>query len=279
MLKKFMPILLLNSLLGVCLWRASAYQTKKAISISTTTEHKGEKVTDIFTGVKEGNIESVRRFLEKGGDVNLRNKEHFTLLIHACTYGQKETVALLLKQNARINDADNDGKSAIFYSVSYGNADGVLAKILLDNGANPNLVDRNGNTPLFDAVDVEASLVTAKALLQAGARANAKNKSGDTPLRISISWGFEKIADLLLQSGADVNGQRNDGWTPLMEAAAGGHLTIVKMLIAKGATVNKKDKSGKTALDAAKEANSHGVESIASKNRAEIIQLLENHQN
>ena len=57
----------------------------------------------------------------------------------------------------------------------------MLCKLLLENGANPNLKDSGGSTALHSAVFYRKPKICAL-LLEYGADVNAKNENGTTPL-------------------------------------------------------------------------------------------------
>jgi ankyrin repeat protein len=108
-----------------------------------------------------------------------------------------------------------------------------LMSMLLDNGANPNSLNRGGQYfPLSSALDViplRDVLDTVKPLEELTA-----------------------AADLLFEHGADINAIASDGTTVLHHAAATGRDEVVEYLIAKGADLSVKDSSNRTALDVAK---------------------------
>jgi ankyrin repeat protein len=58
-------------------------------------------------------------------------------------------------------------------------------------------------------------LGTAKVLLQHGADANITDNSGCTPLHIAAASGSRKVVKLLLTHGAMVSAKDGDGKTPL----------------------------------------------------------------
>ena len=86
-------------------------------------------------------------------------------------------------------------------------------------------------------------------LIQKGADVNVRDQYGDTPLHQAL-WGadFDKIAWLLIQQGANVNARDKEGKTPLHKARDS---KIVQLLIQKGADVNARDKKGRTPLSIA----------------------------
>jgi hypothetical protein len=77
-----------------------------------------------------------------------------------------------------------------------------------------------------------SNIEIVKLLLDKGADVNLTDKYGNTPLHLAASDGHIEIVKLLLEKGSDVNSKRrNDGTTPLYWAALNGHIEIVKLLL------------------------------------------------
>jgi ankyrin repeat protein len=86
-------------------------------------------------------------------------------------------------------------------------------------------------------------------LLAAGANPNLSNTYGVTPLHVAIENAATSIVPVLLAKGANVNTPRANGETPLMTAARTGQTEIVSLLLAHHADVNAREKTfGQTAL-------------------------------
>src|SRR4029434_17001 len=100
----------------------------------------------------------------------------------------------------------------------------VEVKRMLASGADPNMVDRNGDPMLVIAVRAN-SVASIDLLLAAKADVNARTKFGDTPLMIAAISGRLDLAKKLRAKGAEV---RQPGWNALIYAAAGGHDEIVR---------------------------------------------------
>ncbi len=81
-----------------------------------------------------------------------------------------------------------------------------------------------------------------KLLIQAGADPNIPNAYGRTPLHWAMSWPVEweqvELVKLLIQAGADVNAVDEFGVTPLQFSAEIGSVGSIKALISAGANVD-----------------------------------------
>ncbi|MBI1761137.1 MAG: ankyrin repeat domain-containing protein [Acidobacteria bacterium] len=120
------------------------------------------------------------------------------------------------------------------------------SKSLTRKGENLNAKDENGWAPLHEAV-LNGDAASVRYLLKKGADPNVSNRAGLTPLMLAVG-DPEKLA-LLLESGAKVNAVSAEGKSALLLAAAQKRaLPAVKLLLRKGAQVNQQDKRGGTAL-------------------------------
>ncbi|MBN2185577.1 MAG: ankyrin repeat domain-containing protein [Candidatus Krumholzibacteriota bacterium] len=90
--------------------------------------------------------------------------------------------------------------------------------------------------------------ISVKTLLTDGAEVDMRDEIGNTPLIIASDKGYLPIVQLLIKSGADVNAQNNLHWTALMFAAGSGDSAIVAVLLEKEADPNTVSKSEYTAL-------------------------------
>jgi ankyrin repeat protein len=108
---------------------------------------------------------------------------------------------------------------------------------LLGEGADPNLANRFGFTPMHEAAIV-GNAKMLELLLEAGGDANAAFGEGETVLMTAARTGDGDSVRLLLAHGADVDAAEHwHGQTALMWAALENHADVVQLLIEAGADV------------------------------------------
>ena len=135
-----------------------------------------------------------------------------------------------------VNAPEGDGATALHWAVHGEQLE--LARMLVDAGANVDVANDLGITPLYLASAAgNASLVTL--LLDHGANAKVTAPSGVTALMEAVRSGSLETVRLLLSHGADVNArERARQQTALMWAAGRRHPAIVRVLIEHGADVH-----------------------------------------
>ena len=107
----------------------------------------------------------------------------------------------LLKSNPRVIDArDARGETALFAAVA--GRDTSWIGYLLNQGADPNLANKAGDTPLIAAARI-GFVDAAEWLLTKGAKVDAANRMGETPLIVAVQGRQVPIIRLLLSEGAD----------------------------------------------------------------------------
>ena len=213
--------------------------------------------------------------LKHGADVNFRASNLSTPLHKAIYVRRPELVQFLLENGADIDSRDGEGSTmlhalyGVFENIRCECNDEARAKaevgardileLLLNHGANVNLQDNDGATPLLLAargLDVDYSSI----LLEHGAETNMKNKDGKSPLHevfkefvgLSFSPYYNffhcSIAQLLLEHGANANDKDKDYTTPLHLAMEMGFYDAVQILLEHDAEPSVANKDGITPL-------------------------------
>jgi len=102
----------------------------------------------------EGRLEILRMTLDHGADLASVNRYGGTALIPAAHHGHVETVRELLQTATDIDHVNNLGWTALLEAVILGDGGPVyseIVKLLLEAGANAEIADNDGVTPLEHA--------------------------------------------------------------------------------------------------------------------------------
>jgi ankyrin repeat protein len=176
-----------------------------------------------------------------------------TALQYAARSGCYGCVDALIGAGAEVNYPTPEGVTPLMLALDNDHND--VARLLLDRGANPNLWDWWGRTPLYIAIDRrEAVLAPLRTGLLTIRTPTAPPKPRDSsgPPVSNI-----EIVNSLLAAGVDLNPQLNmhrpsrggnsgrfveefynTGCTPLLRATIAGDVEVVRTLLDKGASPN-----------------------------------------
>ena len=154
---------------------------------------------------------------------------------------------------ADINATDGGGRTPLIWATI--RADESAVKTLLAFGADPDITDSYGCTPLHFVTSVGI----CKLLLAAKVDINARNAYyGRTALHTYNTRREVGVVDMLVQAGIDVNAQCSGGETALLNATYNPITGIARRLLELGADINATSRSsGYTALHFATEFDRH----------------------
>ena len=144
---------------------------------------------------RTGDVAAVERELAAGIDINVRDNLGQTALIAAVSHSLLPVVNVLLQHHADANAADNSGWAPLHYAAYFGAGSEVM-DALVAGGADVNLRNDRGITPLYFAT-AAAHDVQVASLLAHGADREIASNAGFTPLRLANTKGFTAIAALL----------------------------------------------------------------------------------
>jgi ankyrin repeat protein len=219
-----------------------------------------------------GNPRIVDRILQENPDINETSADGDTALHVAVARRLHSEVKRFIQLGADVNAIDHRGNTPLLVAMNNIDSDGQLTKLLLDGGADPNLVSTehpDARSPLHLAVE-SRNQVVVEHLLAAGAHVNGRDTSGQTVLHLSAARDQSTVASLLIEHGADLTakdrhglipGQRSDGTNS--ETAAEFWWKLIDQSLQKG-EVAALDKM----LDAAPQALSFRTEHLTMFGRA-----------
>ena len=239
----------------------------------------GNGITPLQVAVLGWHKDVIKLLLRGKADPNKMSRLEFSPLQLASLHGndREDLVQLLLDAGAQTNEAGNkNGITALHYATKVGHKKVVC--LLLENGANVNMAEENGKTPLHFAAEeyVKKDLLSlaperygslreiVQVLINGKADPNMEDKTGWTPLHYGIS--SKVIVQLLLDGGAEPNKEDKIMGTPLHWASLHGSTEVVQLLLEKGADPDKRTRTGQTPVDFA-----------VQEGHKEIVQLLKAH--
>lgn len=198
----------------------------------------------------------LRGLIAKGADLNRAHAGLAPLIAvtRDSHEGRPEAVMTLLTNGARPDSVDTDGNTPLHFAALA--AKPVVAALLCDADAAVNPVNRNGLTPLGVAC-AAANWELAGFLLERGVKLEVEHAQPALLVASSVADDDSRGVGILLKRKARVNTRGSLGRTALMTAALHGHVEIAKVLIDAGADVNLADERGATALMEAARAGAH----------------------
>nr|KAI8744108.1 putative ankyrin repeat protein [Biomphalaria glabrata] len=232
---------LIKAISGIYKWASCESEKQNYIKIAEALIKAGAEVncTDSIPALvlclENENFDLVKLLIDRGCNVNVRNKKMLTALMLAVDKNQKDIVERLLQAGAYVNDTDSEGNTALmravvketkYYQTRHYQVTVPVQKYLEDSDA----------------------LSTVHLLLKYNAGVNVFNKYKESALTIAMRRPTGDVAQLLVQNGADVNIYTSPCEAPLLIAAAKFDCAVVQEIMNSVKEVDLVDKNGNTAL-------------------------------
>lgn len=199
-------------------------------------KQKGGSIDALNMIVRDESLETLKSYVEQGGDVNKKGSLGVTGLMEAVAIQDQEKTQYLIDKGADVNAAADNGRTA--YSLAFGND--AIVNILKDAGANTDpaylliLAIENDN--------IKSAKTMIKNRDSLGLNINDTGVRGDgySALHKAVDKGNAEIVKTLIDAGADVDIRTDDHFknTPLLLAAYNRNLEIVKLLVEEGADMD-----------------------------------------
>ena len=226
--------------------------------------------SDSFQAIlQSGDFSKARDWVNRTEDVNKpddfsRYPVHFILseMYYDWRFDGLPLVQLLVEKGADVNVANVSGNTPLHIATEMGNE--PLVNFLLDHGADAKAKNNIGDTLLHSAGRTRnriIKLTLVKRLLSKGVNIDHLNDRNESAILISARNGNQGLVQSLIEAGANVDGKDSDGFTLL-------HFNIdaqlVEILLKKGLDVNAKSNNGQTPLHSSRTK-------VASPEKAELL--------
>ena len=189
--------------------------------------------------------DTVKRLLERGANLEATDMRwNKTALTWLAEIGSLSTLRVLLQHTANVDHQDVQGSLALHYASA--NARTEFVKLLLESGANPNVQDNEGKTPLTRLAsppnrwfylaghlwkptpsDREDSAIL---LIRAGCDPFVKDRYGKSAIHYGARNGYLGVLKVIVNQQGNWEVPDEYGRTPLDYAREGVHTDIVKFL-------------------------------------------------
>ncbi len=186
---------------------------------------------------QRGELQKLKRLVERGQDVNQRDGYGTTPLMEAAWMGHTECMEYLLQNGAEVD---------VSTAAIIGDLEGVRRAV--EAGHDVNQMDGYDRTPLIWAA-IHGQIDCVEWLLQNGAQVDLGEDDDEqyTAMHYAAKGGHLQMMKTLVKAGQNINMWSLDD-TPLMLAAHNGHTDCVEWLLKNGAQDNR---FGPTALEVA----------------------------
>jgi ankyrin repeat protein len=177
-------------------------------------------------------------------------------LARAVQIGDIDQLERNIHWNADINKPGPKGLVPLHVAAAKGSL--VMTKILVKNGADLEVTDAQGHTPLLKAL-IARNTIVAEYLFKSGAKLDP-----DTALHVTARLGSadRDVIGFLLRQGATLDNTDEDGNTPLHSAILNDQRVVAKYLINRGASLDIRNRAGMTPLALAIARKNRDIERI-----------------
>ncbi|XP_058496044.1 cyclin-dependent kinase 4 inhibitor D [Solea solea] len=149
-------------------------------------------------------------------------------LTTAAAKGNTTEVQRILEERRVHPDTLNQFGRTALQVMMMGNS--KIARLLLENGAQPNIQDRHGIAPVHDAART-GFLDTLEVLVEHGASVNIPDQSGALPIHIAIREGHRDVVEFLAPR-SDLKHTNISGQTAMDVAQASRVPDMIDLLFA-----------------------------------------------
>lgn len=242
--------LLLSPVIVVGYLQFSGWFQDPKVALRELKDRRIDPVAEsVFAAAEAGDSELLKLLSRAQVDADTKNDAGDAPLHVAVSARHWSAVSVLLDSVVELDSANGRGQVPLQLAIQQGGYE--AAEDLLEKGASPDVT--------FDGVPALLSLLLAgdrqgfRLLLQNGADPNVKNERGELPLYLAIKGGMSDLLLALLDAGAEPNGT-TPGGQPLVSYLiehpdhSGFNeqqvLDLVKLLTARGADLEQADAEG-----------------------------------
>lgn len=203
-----------------------------------------------FLSVANENFKETLEILtEKGSSINAVDNRGGNLLFHCALEGRsKLEMELLIQKGGNWKGRDYLGRDILSMAAEGGNINAL--QLFISLGANMNSKNEHEEMPLHYLAYAQTNLKECILLMiQNGANINAIDSNGDNLIMNAVVVGRSlDVIECIISCGCDWKIKNNDGQSVLHYAVKGGNYLALDYFLKKGLKVNCRDRLGRTPL-------------------------------
>ncbi|MDV3516519.1 ankyrin repeat domain-containing protein [Stenotrophomonas sp. C1657] len=185
--------------------RGDARAVRKALDAGADLEARdGQGRTALLLATHGNSVDAARELIEAGADVNAKDAMQDSAYLYAGARGLDEILALTLAHGADLRSTNRYGGTALIPAAERGHV--ATVRTLLRAGVAVDHVNRLHWTALLEAILLgdggPRQVQIVQLLLDAGANPELADGDGVTPLAHAKQRGYTNIETLLRQHGA-----------------------------------------------------------------------------
>ena len=178
---------------------------RRLLDAGTPVDAVGSRGRSALLAATHANrVEAARLLIARGADVNLKDELQDSAFLYAGAEGRLEILRLTLAAGADLKSTNRYGGTALIPAAHHGHVESV--RELLKTKIDVDHVNRLGWTALLEAVILgdggTAHTEIVRLLVAAGAQVNLADAQGVTPLAHAEQRGQAAVAGLLRRAGA-----------------------------------------------------------------------------
>jgi ankyrin repeat protein len=206
-----------------------------ALGANVNFARTSDGATALHVAINNGHYAMTNMLLRAGADVKAADSSGFTAAHFAVALGDNQLVRHLIKAGANVNSVTSSGDSLLHFAAAATKINTIVCR-LVRAGSNIDSVNSRQQTPCHIAVRNVDALC---ALIDAGAAIDCEDKDGNTPLCNALVAGVRSSVDALVAAGANVRFLHRTGATLLhnfLSNAQAPRPDLVRLLVRLAAT-------------------------------------------
>jgi ankyrin repeat protein len=205
-----------------------------------------DSCTLLINAVKMNNTGIVRLLIERGADINLRDKKNWDALTWAYFKGSNAIINLLI-ETGKISEEDMARAESIgkeekeikrierlreeFYEYCEEENLDEIRRIITEERLDINIYLTYGRETALGLIAQTDKIEVARLLLDLGSNINQQNEDNETPLMQAVEHNRVEMVTLLLERGANINLINDDNQMAWQIALERNRLDILALLI------------------------------------------------